>query len=107
MKFVEQFGRVRGVWMHDNKWDGAKVTDLWSAVWEDFDPNMRTETKRKVNDKTSKSYHKSRHGQVAYSTIYKKLGKAGLLQGNKVRKRRKTGNVAIDNAAEEHNKKAR
>ena len=107
MKYVEQFGTIRGVWMHDNKWDGAKVTNLWSAIWKDFDPYMRTETKRQINDKTSKLYHKSRNGQVAYTTIYKKLCQAGLLKGNKVRKRRKIGNPAIDTAAEERNKKSR
>lgn len=80
---------------------------MWSAIWEDFDPYMRTETKRRVNNKTSQSYHKSRNGQVAYSTIYKKLGQAGLLKGNKVRKRRKIGNPVIDKAAEERNKKLR
>lgn len=103
MKFVEKFGRARGVWA--SEWDGEKITTLWSAIWEDFDPYMRTETKIANDDTNSKSYHKSRKGQVAYSTIYNKLWKEGKLKGNKARKRQKTGVDKVDMAVEERRMK--
>ena len=83
-----------------DSWDGEAVTKLWSAIWEDMDPFMRTETARTKNNVNSTSYHKSRKGQVSCLTIYEKIGKAGLLEGNKQRKRRKTNNVKIEQAFE-------
>ena len=44
MSFVEKFGRVRTVWTDDSKWSGESVTTLWTAIWVDFDPYMRTKT---------------------------------------------------------------
>jgi len=104
MRFVEQFGREKGVWVSSG-WDGEKITTLWSAICEDFDPYMRTETKRAKNDTNSPSYHKSRKGQIAYSTIYKKLSEAGMMKGNKTRKRQKTGVDKVDKAVEERRMK--
>ncbi len=41
MKFLKVFGWQRGVWEDGGtrgKWDGATVTTLWAAIWEDFVP---------------------------------------------------------------------
>ena len=43
MIHAETLGREKGVWV-DKQWDGEKVTSLWSAVWKDMDPCLRTET---------------------------------------------------------------
>ena len=43
MSHVEVLGTAKGVWVNSG-WDGAKVTELWSTIWEDMDPFLRTET---------------------------------------------------------------
>ncbi len=70
MKFVEAFGKQRGVWVEGTrgKWDGATVTTLWDAIWEDFIPYMCTKTtmqKGDGGDGDSTSTHKSCTGQAA------------------------------------------
>jgi hypothetical protein len=76
-----------GVWLESSKnWDGATVTVLWSV--------MCTKTTKQVANPNnsdhvveSVSYRKSRNGQIAVRTVYNKLGKAGMFEGNKQRKR--------------------
>jgi hypothetical protein len=87
MRFVEEFGMNRGVWRIDNTtWNGKMVTDLWSAIWQDFAPYTSTTT---VRHGANASNHKSRQGSVAFTTIYEKLSKAGKLKGNKTRRSKK------------------
>ena len=105
MKFVEEFGRLKGVWVGPNEWDGETITKLWSAIWKDFDPYMRTETMRMKDNAKTATYHKSRNGQVACTTIHSKLSQAGKLKGNKPRKRQKTNNPVIDNIVEKRKMK--
>lgn len=85
MRFVEEFGRQRGVWKTSNVWNGKSVTELWSAIWLDFTPYTSTITQHEAIP----TDHKSRKGSVAFTTIYKKLEKAGNLKGNKARKRQR------------------
>ena len=97
MSIVERFGRERGVWVEDRKnWDGKSVTALWSAIWQDMYPYMNTKTTILVTDPNNPeqvvqtvSYNKSRTGQISARSVYNKLCKAGMFEGNRVRKRRK------------------
>jgi len=59
-------------------------------------PYMRTKTTKEIADPNnpeqvvqSVSYRKSRSGQISARTVYNKLGEAGVLEGNKARKRQK------------------
>jgi hypothetical protein len=84
MKFVERFGREKDAWLSKTeRWDGKAVTDLWDAIWDDFKPYMTTKTQLSTGDV---SEHKSRTGEIAAITVYKKLVQAGEMQGNKRRK---------------------
>ena len=103
MKNVERFGRDRGIWVKFNEWDGEKVTKLWSAIWHDFDPYLRTETQRQKN--APASLHKSRQGQQSWVTTYNKLGKAGKLKINKKRQREETDDVERERMVEDRRKK--
>ena len=97
MTLVEKFGRERNVWLESSRnWDGKSVTVLWSAIWQDMYPYMRTKTTKEIADPNnpeqvvqSVSYRKSRSGQISARTVYNKLGEAGVLEGNKARKRQK------------------
>jgi hypothetical protein len=87
MKFVEDFGRKKDVWLIPTKtkrWDGKTVTALWDATWGDFHPYMCTNTILPTGDVST---HKSRIGQVSARSIYNKLVKANKLVGNKRRKK--------------------
>jgi len=93
MKFVETFGKQRGVWVEGTrvKWDGAFVTTLWDAIWEDFIPYMCTKTTMQKGDGGDGDYisnHKSRTGQAAWRSIYNKLVDANKLCGNKKRRKK-------------------
>jgi hypothetical protein len=88
MRFVEEFGMNRGVWRTDNMaWNGKLVTELWSAIWQDFSPYTSTMTVR--HGANASNHTKSRQGSVAFTTIYEKLSKAGKLKGNKARRSKK------------------
>ena len=101
MDFVEEFGRQRNVWLQQGGWDGESITNLWSAIWLDLDPFMRTETRRKKDGVDSVSYHKSRKGQVSAVTVYNKLVRAGkIVKADRIRKPRKTRVPALELAAE-------
>jgi hypothetical protein len=97
MTLVEKFGRERDVWLESSRnWDGKSVTVLWSAIWQDMYPYMRTKTTKEIVDPNnpeqvvqSVSYRKSRSGQISARTVYNKLGEAGVLEGKKARKRQK------------------
>jgi hypothetical protein len=83
MRLVKQFGIKREVWLVTSRtklWNGAGVTALWNAIWEDFVPFMRTKTKLSTG---LISIHKSRTGESAAITIYNNIAKAGLLHGNR------------------------
>ena len=86
MRFVEEFGRSRGVWECGMTWNGRLVTELWSAIWTDFTPYTSTPTR--THDGITSDI-KSRKGSIAFTTIYKKIEQAGMLRGNKVRKRQR------------------
>ncbi len=90
MKFVEGFGRQRGVWVWGTgcKWDGAMVTTLWADIWEDFVPYTCTKTTMKEDGVDYVSTHKSRSGQVAWRSIYNKLVQGNKLCGNKKRRKK-------------------
>ena len=86
MRFVEQFGRNRDVWKSGMVWNGKLVTELWSGIWADFTPY--TSTSSRTHDGIA-SDNKSRKGSIAFTTIYKKIEEAGMLRGNKQRKRQR------------------
>jgi len=90
MKFVEAFGKQRGVWVEGTggKWDGATVTTLWTSIWKDFIPYMCTKTTMQNGDSDYVSTHKSRTGQVVARSIYNKLVEANKLRGNKRRRKK-------------------
>jgi hypothetical protein len=93
MKFVEAFGKQRGVWVEGTggKWDGATVTTLWTSIWKDFIPYMCTKTTMQKGDGGDGDYisnHKSRTGQAAWRSIYNKLVDANKLCGNKKRRKK-------------------
>lgn len=91
MKFVEAFGKKRGVWVDGTggKWDGATVTTLWASIWKDFIPYMCTNTTMQMGDgECVDSTHKSRTGQVVVRSIYNKLAEANKLCGNKRRRKK-------------------
>ena len=82
MKFVEAFGKQRGVWVEGTggKWDGATVTTLWASIWKDFIPYMCTNTMIQMGDgEYVDSTHKSHTGQVVVRSIYNKLAEANKL----------------------------
>ena len=103
MQQVEHFGRARGVWVKYSQWDGANVTDLWSAIWSDFDPYLHTETQRARGQPAS--HHKSRRGQLAWRTCYNKLENSGILKEKKTHKRAKTSDDKKEREDEEKRKK--
>ena len=91
MKFVEAFGKQRGVWVEGTggKWDGATVTTLWASIWKDLIPYMCTNTTIQMGDgEYVDSTHKSRTGQVVVRSIYNKLVEANKLCGNKSRRKK-------------------
>ena len=87
MFIVQYHFQEHKVWLDSNKWDGVVVTTLWSTIWSDMDPYLRTPTQIQIQNKTSVSYKKSRQGDVACRSVYNKMQKVGLFKGNKPRKK--------------------
>ena len=86
MSKVEYIGREDKVWVPYSQWDGEKVNKLWSNIWCKLDPYMPTKSLSDKNSSTT--YHKSRQGQIAWRTCYKKMYAEGLFKGNKIRKKK-------------------
>ena len=76
MSKVEDIGREDKVWVPYSQWDGEKFTKLWSTIWCNLDPYLRTKTQRNKNSSTT--YHKSRQGQIAWRTCYNKMYAEGF-----------------------------
>ena len=84
MREVEYFARKKGIW-RDGRWTPPLVIEMWSAIWVDIDPYLRTQTRGKDG---IISEEKSRQGQIAWRTCYNKLirsGKNWLPSRNNVR----------------------
>ena len=75
MSKVEDIGREDKVWVPYSQWGGGTVTKLWSTIWCKLDPYLRTKTQRDKNSSTT--YHKSRQGNIAWRTCYKKCMQKG------------------------------
>ena len=87
MEKIKEFGQESGVWLSDtSEWNGATVTTLWSTIWGKLDPYLRTESMSKNG---TIELEKSQNGQIAWRTCYNKMSDKGLLEGNKVRKKRR------------------
>ena len=67
---VEDIGQEDEVWVPYCQWDCETVTELWSTIWCQLYPYLRTKTQRDKNSSTT--YHKSWQGQIAWTTCYKK-----------------------------------
>ena len=87
MEKIKEFGQESGVWLSNtSEWNGSTVTTLWSTIWGKLDPYLRTESMSKNG---TIELEKSRNGQIEWRTCYNKMSDKGLLQGNKVRKKKK------------------
>ena len=86
MSKVEDIGREDKVWGPYIQWDVETVTKLWSTIWCNLEPYLRTKTKRDKNSSTT--YHKSRQGQIEWITCCNKMYAEGLFKGNKIRKKK-------------------
>ena len=53
MSKVEEIGQEDKVWVPYSQWDGEKVTKLWSTIWCNLDPYLRTKTQRDKNSSTT------------------------------------------------------
>ena len=70
---IKHFARKKGVWL-DNGWTPGAVITMWSTIWHDLEPYLRTVSKGKNG---ILNYEKSRRGQLAWRTFYNKLYKSG------------------------------
>ena len=70
---IKHFARKKGVWL-DNGWTPGAVITMWSTIWHDLEPYLRTVTKGKNGTLNSE---KSRRGQLAWRTFYNKLYENG------------------------------
>ena len=49
MSKVGEIGREDKVWVPYSQWDGETVTKLWSKIWCNMEPYLRTKTQRDKN----------------------------------------------------------
>ena len=71
---VEQFARLKGVWLQGS-WTAAAVTTMWSTICHRLVQHFCTVTRRNG----TLSYEKSRQGQLAWRTFYNKLYEDGKI----------------------------
>ena len=79
---IKKFGVNKGMWENEGNWNGEKITALWSVIWEDLDPYLRTEGKCSSGTDLAKS----RKGQISWRTCYNNMQKKSLFVGNRTRR---------------------
>ena len=83
MKKAEEFGRDDKLWISESLGGGVQVTMLWSTIWEELEPFIRTES-RIISNNVS-AIDKILKGKTSWRTCYNSMQKKKLLEGNKIR----------------------